>query len=88
MNDLNIKTLIYRSVHRGCKEIDYLLGDFATSELGNLSDEELLQYSELLKVDDNLLYNWFNGMIAIPPEYNNSVINKIIKYNAQRFTTS
>ena len=44
--------LLYRSWHRGCKETDILLGDFAKAMLGELTDDELSDYEELLTVDD------------------------------------
>ena len=37
------KELIYKSTHRGCKETDILLGNFATSCIDSLTDSELLQ---------------------------------------------
>ena len=40
-NENLIKQLLYRSVHRGCKETDFLVGEYAKSELGKINDLEL-----------------------------------------------
>lgn len=82
MNDLNIKKrLLYRSAHRGCKETDILLGNFAISELDSMSDLELKTYEKLLEVDDVDIYNWLTEKAQIPAEYDNSVLNKIKVFN-------
>ena len=50
--------LLYRSTHRGCKELDILIGEFAKYSLNELSSQELVEYAQLLQIDDVSLYNW------------------------------
>ncbi len=84
MSDLNIKKrLLYRSAHRGCKETDILLGNFAISELDSMSDLELKTYEKLLEVNDVDIYNWLTEKAQIPAEYDTSVFNKIKVFNAK-----
>lgn len=55
--DLLIKKLIYQSQHRGCKEMDYILGRFGNFEnLSKINDNELNLYEELLNEDDLIIY--------------------------------
>lgn len=74
------KKLIYRSEHRGTKEMDIVLGRFARDFIPTCSEEEVQIYEDLLKENDPDLYNWVSGR-EIPPEpiASNSVLNKIIR---------
>ncbi len=52
------KKLIYQSNHRGCKELDYVLGRFATLEnFAQMELEMLILYTEMLELNDWDLYN-------------------------------
>ena len=51
MSDL-IKKLIYRSNHRGTKEMDLLIGGFANNNLQSLTLEELKEFEILLNFTD------------------------------------
>ncbi len=55
------KRLIYRSWHRGTKELDLLLGPFADAEMAALSDQDLDAYEVLLEVPEPLLYDLLVG---------------------------
>jgi antitoxin CptB len=70
-----IKTLLYRSLHRGCKETDILLGLFAKDKIANFSDEELRLYSELVLDDDVFIYDWILQKIPVPNQYQNLIQN-------------
>jgi antitoxin CptB len=62
------KRIHYRSWHRGCKETDLVLGDFADKGLAGLSPELLDIYEKLLDENDIDIWNWLTGHEA-PPEY-------------------
>ena len=55
------KKIIYRSNYRGTKEMDKLLGAFTRKYLDQLNREELNQLIQLLEIDVNSLYNFYNG---------------------------
>ena len=57
MSDL-IKKLIYRSNHRGTKEMDLLIGGFANNNLQSLTSEELKEFEILLNFTDRELSSW------------------------------
>ena len=78
------KRLIYRSCHRGCKETDILLGEFASSELSALSNVELEGYEKLLGVNDVDIYNWLTEQTQVPTDFDNSVFNKIREFNKEQ----
>jgi antitoxin CptB len=53
-----IKKLLYRSNHRGTKEMDLLIGGFAIENLKKLSPEELKEFELLLNFTDKELSSW------------------------------
>jgi len=57
MNNL-IKKLQYRSIHRGTKEMDLLIGGFATENLKKMTLEELKEFEILLNFTDKELSSW------------------------------
>ncbi len=52
------KRLIFRSDHRGTKEMDLIMGSFAKKHVPEFSEDQLAQYEELLLCNDPDLYNW------------------------------
>jgi antitoxin CptB len=56
------KKIIYRSNYRGTKEMDKLLGSFTNSYINELSKDDLIDLERLLDIDDDTLYNYFNGI--------------------------
>lgn len=64
MNKLEIfrKKLLYRSNYRGTKEMDKLLGAFTKKYIDKFNSEELANLEKLLDIDDNNLYNYYNGL--------------------------
>lgn len=60
------KQLIFRSWHRGTREMDMILGSFADSHVKNMSEEELEAYATFLEISDPELYNWYMQKEAVP----------------------
>ena len=56
------KKIIYRSNYRGTKEMDKLLGSFTKKYINKFNNEELLELEKLLDIDDDNLYNFYNGL--------------------------
>ena len=71
------KRLLYRSVYRGNKENDILLGQFARAHIAELSTDELDQYERLLARGDNELFDWITGQVEIPPEADSPVLQRL-----------
>ncbi len=68
------KRLIFRSGHRGLKEMDLLLGGFAARYLADFSRAQLALYDALLAENDPDLYNWIIGREAPPAAHDTSVM--------------
>ena len=72
------KKIIYRSNYRGTKEMDKLLGAFTSKYLNQLNIEDLNELIKLLEIDDNNLYNFYNGL-KTDMEFENNKINNLFK---------
>ena len=72
------KKIIYRSNYRGTKEMDKLLGAFTNKYLDQLNEEDLNELIRLLEIDDNNLYNFYNGLNT-DIKFEDNKINKLFK---------
>lgn len=59
--ETRLKRLRYRSWHRGCKETDIILGNFADDRLETLEPALLDAYERLLDEDDAYIWDWISG---------------------------
>lgn len=78
--EIRRKRLLFRSWHRGTREMDLLLGSFAERNLRGFSADQLEQYERLLEYSDSDLYGWMTGRITPPAELNNDVLKLICKF--------
>tara|TARA_B100001123_G_C14830207_1_gene835839 strand:- start:49 stop:303 length:255 start_codon:yes stop_codon:yes gene_type:complete len=53
------KQIIYRSIHRGTKEMDLLLGNFVKKHINEFNDAELLDLKKLIYMDDEVIFDWY-----------------------------
>ena len=53
------KQIIYRSLHRGSKEMDLLLGGFVKKHIDNFNEKELEDLLNLLFISDEDISNWY-----------------------------
>ena len=77
------KRLLYRSVYRGNKENDILLGQFARAHIAEFDAAELDQYESLLSAGDNDIYDWVAGKAVVPPEADSPVLRKLLAFRVR-----
>ena len=53
------KQIIYRSTHRGFKEMDLLLGNFVKKYIDKFNNAELNDLEKLLFIEDAVIYKWY-----------------------------
>ena len=53
------KQIIYRSMHRGTKEMDLLLGGFVKKYVNKLNETELKDLEKILLFDDEIIHKWY-----------------------------
>ena len=74
------KQIIYRSRHRGTKEMDILLGKFVEKNIAKLDEEDLINLNEIMSLDDELLHQWYFNNIDNNKIFNNKISQKLKKF--------
>ena len=79
------KKILYRSEHRGTKEMDLLLSNFVKRYVNFLNEGELYELESLLNIDDEVLYKWYlnNERTTLIPE--NSITKKLKEFKLQDY---
>ncbi len=75
------RRIVFRSWHRGMREVDLILGRFAGAEIANLCESELDDYERLLEVPDRDIFSWITGEAMPPVTYDTPVLRKIRSFH-------
>ena len=78
------KKLIFRSDHRGIKEMDLILGTFARDFIPTATQIEVDAYEELLNESDPDLYNWISKREPVPSDNDNIILQRLIGYQIKK----
>ena len=71
------RKLLFRSWHRGMREMDLIMGRFADSALAELSETELAEFERLIELSDRDLLAWVTGEVAVPPDVDTVVFRRM-----------
>jgi antitoxin CptB len=74
------KRLIFRSWHRGTREIDMLLGKFADAHIPQFDAAQLAAYDRFLNNSDPDIFNWITGQEPVPPAEDNAVVSLLLNF--------
>tara|TARA_B100001750_G_C15093407_1_gene391747 strand:- start:45 stop:299 length:255 start_codon:yes stop_codon:yes gene_type:complete len=74
------KQIIYRSTHRGTKEMDILLGKFVKKHITKLNIEDLKNLNEIMELDDELLSQWYFDKTVVKKTLDNKISKKLKKF--------
>ena len=74
------KQLIFRSWHRGTREIDLLLGSFAEAHIPQFNEAQLATYERFLNNSDPDIFNWITGQEPVPPSQDSDVVKLMMKF--------
>ena len=75
--DFRRRRVLFRSWHRGLREMDLLMGRFADAEIGTMSDDDLLAFEGLIEVPDADLFRWITGELATPSNHDSPVLRRL-----------
>lgn len=78
--DARRRKLLFRSWHRGMREMDLILGSFADAEIGVLTEAEIDQYEKLLDIPDTELLPWITGERIIPEADRSGILLRILAF--------
>jgi antitoxin CptB len=71
------RKLLYRSWHRGTREMDLIMGRFADACLHELTAAEVDEYERLIGMPDPELYTWLSGEMAPPAEFDTALFRRL-----------
>lgn len=74
------RKLRFRAWHRGTREMDLLMGQFADEHLSGFSATELNQFSEMLEENDPDLYDWYCGLKQPPANLVTDALEKFLAH--------
>lgn len=71
------RRILFRCWHRGIREMDLVLGQFAEAEIANLSEAELDELERIMAEEDNDLVKWVTGAEEIPAHIQGELFTRI-----------
>ena len=71
------RKILFRAWHRGIREMDLLMGQFADAEIGTLTDAELDDFEALIEVPDRDLFSWMTGAETAPSNYDTALFRRL-----------
>lgn len=80
--DARRKRILFRSLRRGTKESDLVIGGFARSALKDLDEPQLGALEALLDRPDPELLGWVIGLRPVPPEFDTDVMAMLKAYKS------
>jgi len=81
--DARQRRILFRSWHRGTRELDLILGRFADAEIASLGSSELDDYERLLEAPDPDVFGWLTFEAETPSAYDTPVLRKIRAFHSQ-----
>jgi antitoxin CptB len=81
--DVHRRRVLFRAWHRGIREMDLILGQFADTELGTLADAELDEFERILDEDDNDLFKWICGDQQLPERLQTPLFARISAFRPE-----
>ena len=76
------RKLLFRSWHRGMREVDLILGAFADARIDSLTEQELDQYERLLETPDTMLFTWLTGQRALDDAPEPELMKTIVAFRS------
>ncbi|ASY56406.1 MULTISPECIES: succinate dehydrogenase assembly factor 2 [Sinorhizobium] len=74
------RRILFRAWHRGIREMDLILGQFAEVELATLSEQELDELETIMREEDNDLVRWITGEMPLPERFATALFARIAAY--------
>ena len=74
------RRILFRAWHRGIRDMDLVLGQFADNNIHLLNEEELDTLEVLMGVDDRDLLQWVTGELPVPKEFDTTIFRRVCAY--------
>jgi antitoxin CptB len=79
--DARRRKLLFRSWHRGMREMDLIMGRFADATVEQLVADELADFERLMELPDHELLAWITGEADVPPNYDTALFRRLRDFN-------
>jgi antitoxin CptB len=80
--DVRRRRILFRSWHRGLREMDLIMGRFADAEIGSMSEADLDALERLIEVPDADLFRWITGEARTPENYESPVLQRLKSFHS------
>jgi antitoxin CptB len=74
------RRILFRCWHRGIREMDLVLGQFAETELADLPEEALDELETIMAEEDTDLVKWITGEQPLPERFRTPMFERIAAY--------
>ncbi|HEY7999870.1 MAG TPA: succinate dehydrogenase assembly factor 2 [Pseudolabrys sp.] len=81
--DARRRRLLFRSWHRGIREMDLVLGRFADAQLAFLNDAELGEYETWLDIPDQQIFAWISGQEPVPADIDTPLFRALREFRGE-----
>lgn len=78
------KRILFRSTHRGIREMDILFGGFIRQHVATLEDGELDEVEAMLDIPDQELFAWMTGRTEVPARWDTKLFRRILEFQKQQ----
>jgi antitoxin CptB len=75
--DLRRRKLLFRSWHRGLREMDLILGGFADARVAQLNEGELGEFERWIDLPDRDLLAWVTGQEVVPADFDSPLFRDL-----------
>jgi antitoxin CptB len=75
------RKLLFRSWHRGMREMDLIMGRFADSAIDQFTDDDLTEFERLIEVPDRDLLAWITGETGVPANYDTALFRRLRNFH-------
>jgi antitoxin CptB len=79
--DVRRRKLLFRSWHRGMREMDLIMGRFANATVAQLTSDELADFEHLMEVPDRELLAWITDEADVPANYDSALFRRLRDFN-------
>lgn len=69
LSSTRYKKLFYKANYRGTKELDVLIGRFATNHLATMDEKTMQMFEIFLEENEHTIYHWIMGYDPVPQKY-------------------
>ena len=82
--DARRRKLLFRSWHRGIREMDLVFGRFANAQIAALSDAELDEFDGWLEIPDQQMFAYVNGSEPAPTKLDTALFRRLREFHGGR----